>query len=70
LAAGEYDHAEQQQREYAQSAAAGDGGYHEERCSFLKKRTKKLLPVGIRGPFRLGPRTPASKSFLLLFFKK
>jgi hypothetical protein len=36
----------------------------------LKKRTKKLLLVGSRGPFRIGPPTPTSKGFLLLFFKK
>jgi hypothetical protein len=36
----------------------------------LKKRTKKLLPLGTRGPFRIGPHNPGSKSFLLLFFKK
>jgi hypothetical protein len=35
--------------------------------SFLKKRTKKLLLMGVRGPF---PRTPTDKSFLVLFFKK
>jgi hypothetical protein len=40
----------------------------EERKSyFLKKRSKKLLPVGVRGK---GPSTPSSKSFLILFFKK
>jgi hypothetical protein len=39
----------------------------EERTSFLKKRSKKLLPLGVRSP---GPRTPMRKSFLLLFFKK
>jgi hypothetical protein len=42
----------------------------EGRSSFLKKRSKKLLPVGFRGPTRSGPRVPASKSFLVLFFKK
>jgi hypothetical protein len=42
----------------------------EERPSFLKKRSKKLLPLGARGQFRIGPRTPTGKSFLLLFFKK
>jgi hypothetical protein len=36
-------------------------------CSFLKKRTKKLLPPGVRR--RMEPRQP-NKSFLLLFFKK
>ncbi len=38
--------------------------------SFLKKRTKKLALVGIRGQLRIGPRAPVSKSFLVLFFKK
>jgi hypothetical protein len=33
----------------------------------LKKRTKKLLTLGVRGN---GPRTPICKSFLVLFFKK
>jgi hypothetical protein len=36
--------------------------------SFLKKRTKKLLPVGARS-FAGGTRQ-MDKSFLLLFFKK
>jgi hypothetical protein len=35
-------------------------------CSFLKKRTKKLLPVA----YAAGRRAPKVKSFLLLFFKK
>jgi hypothetical protein len=35
--------------------------------SFLKKRTKKLFPNGVRGPIR---RMPVVKSFLVLFFKK
>jgi membrane fusion protein (multidrug efflux system) len=39
-------------------------------CSFLKKRTKKLLSVPCRtAPTRVTPQ-PMSKSFLLLFFKK
>jgi hypothetical protein len=40
----------------------------QEGCSFLKKRTKKLLFVWSRA----GPTgaAPMSKSFLLLFFKK
>jgi hypothetical protein len=37
--------------------------------SFSKKRTKKLLSIGLRDPLRIGLRTPMSKSFLLLFFK-
>jgi hypothetical protein len=41
-----------------------------ESCSFLKKRAKKLLPVGTRSGLRNGPRKPTSKSLLLLFFKK
>jgi biopolymer transport protein ExbB len=35
--------------------------------AFLKKRTKKLLLIGVRGPFR---HAPSRKSFLVLFFKK
>jgi hypothetical protein len=35
--------------------------------SFLKKRTKKLLLIGVSGR---RPRTPIFKSFLVLFFKK
>jgi hypothetical protein len=40
------------------------------RPSFLKKGSKKLLLVGVCGPFRNGQRTPRSKSLLLPFFKK
>jgi hypothetical protein len=40
------------------------------RTPFLKKRSKKLLPMGIRGPIQNGPRAPTDKSFLVLFFKK
>jgi hypothetical protein len=40
------------------------------KCSFLKKRTKKLLLLPSHNQIRKGPRMPASKSFLLLFFKK
>jgi hypothetical protein len=39
----------------------------EESTSSLKKRSKELLAVGVRGH---GPRTPISKGFLVLFFKK
>jgi hypothetical protein len=39
----------------------------EGKASFLKKRSKKLLSVGMRGPW---PRTPMRKSFLVLCFKK
>jgi hypothetical protein len=41
-------------------------------CSFLKKRTKKRLPVRLgRLPDTPGrPRTQKGKSFLVLFFKK
>jgi hypothetical protein len=35
--------------------------------SFLKKRSKKPLQIGVRG---IGPRAPIDKSFLVLFFKK
>jgi hypothetical protein len=41
-----------------------------ERPYFLKKRSKKPLPLGGRGVCRRGPRMPNSKSFLVLFFKK
>jgi hypothetical protein len=37
-------------------------------CSFLKRRTKKLLQIQAE-PLRKG-RSQLSKSFLLLFFKK
>jgi hypothetical protein len=40
------------------------------RPAFLKKGSKKLLLVGVRGPFRNGQRAPGSKSLLLLFSKK
>jgi len=39
----------------------------EERTSFLKKRSKKLLTVGRAVN---SPRASGNKSFLLLFFKK
>jgi hypothetical protein len=39
----------------------------QERRSFLKKRTKKLL---VLSPEDGAPPRPYSKSFLLLFFKK
>jgi hypothetical protein len=39
----------------------------EESGSFLKKRTKKLLRLGLR--CRIEPRQP-DRRFLLLFFKK
>jgi photosystem II stability/assembly factor-like uncharacterized protein len=38
-----------------------------ERPSFLKKRSKKLLPIGSGAA---APRAPTGKSFLVLFFKK
>jgi hypothetical protein len=42
-------------------------GRKKEECSFLKKRTKKLL----NAVADLSPApTPRNKSFLLLFFKK
>jgi hypothetical protein len=34
---------------------------------FFEKRSKKLLPLK---PYAAPPRTPKSKSFLVLFFKK
>jgi hypothetical protein len=36
----------------------------------LKKRSKKLLPIGERGTIQSGPRTPIDESYLVLFFKK
>jgi hypothetical protein len=48
---------------HQQYSEAGDG----EECSFLKKRTKKLLTVLSRTRRQ---HTPKIKSFLLLFFKK
>jgi hypothetical protein len=44
--------------------------FKKEGCSFLKKRTKKLLLPGLLGPSQFWPRTPMRKSFLLLFSKK
>jgi len=38
--------------------------------SFLKKRSKKLLLLRPHDAIRSWPRTPRSKSFLVLFFKK
>jgi hypothetical protein len=46
------------------------GAAQQGRPSFLKKRSKKLLLVGIPGGFRIWPPMPTGKSFLLLFFKK
>jgi hypothetical protein len=39
----------------------------EERCSFLKKRTKKLLLFGVRAG---AARAPDSQKFLVLFSKR
>jgi hypothetical protein len=39
----------------------------EARRSFLKKRTKKLLPMG---PGGVAPPRPGAKVFLLLFLQK
>jgi hypothetical protein len=38
--------------------------------SFLKKRSKKRLLLGIRDKIAGWPRVPKGKSFLVLFFKK
>jgi hypothetical protein len=45
---------------------------NEEDCSFLKKRTKKLLSVAGRAGIPLGDTEfgATDKSFLLLFFKR
>jgi hypothetical protein len=40
------------------------------KSSFLKKRSKKLSLPGGSNPIRIGPRTPPSKSFLVLLCKK
>src|ERR1700722_13992462 len=45
----------------------GGEGQGKERCSFLKKRTKKLLLLWLGAAQR---SEPGIKSFLLLFFKK
>jgi hypothetical protein len=43
----------------------------DKKSSFLKKRTKKLLPLVPRtGDARCAKRRHQEKSFLLLFFKK
>ncbi|HTZ70186.1 MAG TPA: hypothetical protein VMB71_06000 [Acetobacteraceae bacterium] len=45
------------------------GSKAEERTSFLKKRSKKLLPFKMR-VWSPGTPPPIDKSFLVLFFKK
>jgi hypothetical protein len=40
------------------------------RTSFLKKRSKKLLPLGIRGPGRVGRVCQRAKVFWFFFSKK
>jgi hypothetical protein len=37
----------------------------QESSSFLKKRTKKLLLIGIHGSFQIGPRTLTVKREML-----
>jgi hypothetical protein len=48
------------------------GNFFKEGCSFLNKRTKKLLDVWTvpSGRARANCNRAAAKSFLLLFFKK
>jgi hypothetical protein len=47
------------------------GGFRtKERCSFLKKRTKKLLSVLRVRKTSGAPERQTDESFLLLFFKK
>jgi hypothetical protein len=41
-----------------------------EGCSFLKKRTKKLLPGASHAVAPAVAQAPTDKSFLVLFFKK
>jgi hypothetical protein len=54
----------------ALQGSSGHFALHEvkEECSFLKKRTKKLLRLASAGTRHMGQRR--SKSLLLLFFKK
>jgi hypothetical protein len=54
---------------YSARDEAGEGGGLREgrKGSFLKKRTKKLLDFGVRGPASVQTH---EKSFLVLFFKK
>jgi hypothetical protein len=42
----------------------------EERSSFLKERSKKLLPVDTRAPFRFAHVHQRAKVFWFFFFKK
>jgi hypothetical protein len=37
---------------------------------FFEKKNQKTFLVGLHGLLRIWPRTPKSKSFLVLFFKK
>jgi hypothetical protein len=55
---------------FSRRRVADLSGLKEGRSSFLKKRSKKLLLAGIRGPSPNGLRMPRSKNFLVLFFKK
>jgi hypothetical protein len=50
----------------------GNGEVRKENCSFLKKRTKKLLHIASGVSFTAAPRVLPlkSKSFLVLFFKE
>jgi hypothetical protein len=52
------------------SLPSEESWWNEARTFFFEKRAKKLLPVGLHGSFRNGPRKLMSKSFLVLFFKK
>jgi hypothetical protein len=42
----------------------------EGRATFLKKRSKKPLPLGTRGPFRNGRVSQSAKVFWFFFSKK
>jgi hypothetical protein len=54
------------------ASPAGGSVAERQGCSFLKKRTKKLLPMASGEPFNAETHMlpVMSKSFLLLFFKK
>jgi hypothetical protein len=61
-------------QQYA-SPDIGQAGYiqgaaQQGRSSFLKKRSKKLLPVSSGGPTGCRPHVQRGKSFLLIFSKK
>jgi hypothetical protein len=52
-----------------EGAISANDGPKQERPSFLKKRSKKLLRLRLHHQLQLA-RNPIDKSFLVLFFKK